>query len=529
MRNLSPRKVFSLTVLVVCCTILACLLSNALQQSPFDAQCHLAESLAQKDPENAEIAYKKLLADVQSAKGIPDYALCNVYEKYGDFAYVHSRFRDACNLYKTGEEYAKKIARADYQASFLVREGFAQHFAWEGGEGDAPDPQNALLALKLLPEKANQPTHHRAGCFETLGLAYMDRDDYVKADEYFQKAVSDFQSENQSEFVFKAELHQLENLVKEKRYGEANKFYVAILPTLKQENKDQFTGNFLGYLRWSDPQIRTIVFRVRKALKAHDFSDLDAHAQMLTSETIIKPDGIWPVDEFYDALNGLNDGELNKVWEERIEMFKQWEKANPDSTTAKVALAKCLTSYAWKARGSGWASTVTEEGWRLFRERLERADEALVRVKNRDPNWYCARQVVALGQGWDRAKYDELVAECRKQYPNYYTTIFAKAHWILPKWYGGEGELEQYSEQQAGEVSGEDGGDVLYARIAWSLTKRVNALVPEQHMSWPKINSGFETLKKRFPSSVSVAGALSAIAMEYGAKDAAQAAYREFK
>jgi tetratricopeptide (TPR) repeat protein len=488
----------------------------------------MAENLAKKSPEGAEVIYRHLLADAKNSNDIPDVVLCNIYEKYGDFAFDHSRFEDALTLWKRGEEWAKKIGHANFESGFMQREGFGQHFLFEQSEGDAPNPESALRALQLRPNEANHPTHHRANCFRNLGLAYMDRGDYAEADEYLQKAISDYESANVSDYTFDLKSYRVENLVKQKKFAEANKLFLAILSTLKTDDlKGQLKGNYVDYLRFSEPQIKEIFARVRTSFKASNFADLDAYAQTLTSEATIMPSGLWALDEFYDALNNLNEGALNAVWERRIEKFKEWKKANPDSSTAQVALAKCLTRYAWKARGSGWADTVTEEGWRSFRDRLQQASAILDQVKHKNPNWYRASQVVALGQGWDRDKYDGLVAECRKRYPTYYTPIFVKAYWILPKWHGDPGELEKYSEQQSRAISGQDGGDVLYARIAWSLTNRALAVVSDEHMTWPKIRSGLKSIIKRFPSSPIVPGILSIIAMEYGDEKAAQAAFTD--
>ena len=40
---------------------------------------------------------------------------------------------------------------------------------------------------------------------------------------------------------------------------------------------------------------------------------------------------------------------------------------------------------AWAARGGGWANTVTDEGWKVFRQRLADAEQALNRSWELDP------------------------------------------------------------------------------------------------------------------------------------------------
>ncbi len=60
------------------------------------------------------------------------------------------------------------------------------------------------------------------------------------------------------------------------------------------------------------------------------------------------------------------------------------------------------------------------------------------------PNWYSLRQKVALGQGMDRKEYDSIVAEGRKNFPDFAAIVTNKFYFLLPRWYGQEGEAEKY-------------------------------------------------------------------------------------
>ena len=50
--------------------------------------------------------------------------------------------------------------------------------------------------------------------------------------------------------------------------------------------------------------------------------------------------------------------------------YRRWEAAFPESPIRPVAEPSAWIDYAWQARGSGWARTVTDEGWQRFAERL---------------------------------------------------------------------------------------------------------------------------------------------------------------
>jgi hypothetical protein len=84
-------------------------------------------------------------------------------------------------------------------------------------------------------------------------------------------------------------------------------------------------------------------------------------------------DGTLPVEELDDACHELFEAvSSNKPQHEeffrRIEkpMFRHW----PDSWASLLHKGRFYIKHAWQARGSGYADTLTEEGWRLFAERF---------------------------------------------------------------------------------------------------------------------------------------------------------------
>ena len=105
-----------------------------------------------------------------------------------------------------------------------------------------------------------------------------------------------------------------------------------------------------------------------------------------------------------------------------MDELKQWTAARPQSITAHLCLAKFWIDYAWKARGSGYAHTVTSRGWDVMGERLEYAHEELAAaapLKPRCPVFYDIMQNLALGQGWERESYDTVFSEAVAFEPNY--------------------------------------------------------------------------------------------------------------
>jgi hypothetical protein len=82
--------------------------------------------------------------------------------------------------------------------------------------------------------------------------------------------------------------------------------------------------------------------------------------------------GTWKVLEFYFAIHatflGANPDESD--WKLFFDSLNKWIAAKPESAAARISLAQAYMGYAWRARGNGYASSVTNKDWDLFRERV---------------------------------------------------------------------------------------------------------------------------------------------------------------
>lgn len=96
--------------------------------------------------------------------------------------------------------------------------------------------------------------------------------------------------------------------------------------------------------------------------------------------------------------------------------------------------------YGWQARGSGTADTVTEEGWRLFGERLLESKKCLEQAYKLDPmdGNVCASMIVvckALGKG-DHEETRLWFDRAMKANPGNYDACSNLLDYLEPKWHG---------------------------------------------------------------------------------------------
>ncbi len=240
-------------------------------------------------------------------------------------------------------------------------------------------------------------------------------------------------------------------------------------------------------------------------LKAHNYRRLDTLSDELRSDGRTFSNGEWPIKFFFSGLCDLDETATNQEWENRLQLLRDWFDQDADSISARIAMARSLYNYGWKARGSGWASTVTAEGWRLLEERsieARRIFSAAESIRHHCPIFFSTRLKIALTDGTPREVYDELFKQALEAFPNYSPFYMVRALYLLPRWHGKPGEWERFALESADHVGGED-GDILYAQIIWNMhdTRIYGNILKEAAVEWPRAQRGFEALCRRYPNS----------------------------
>ncbi len=247
---------------------------------------------------------------------------------------------------------------------------------------------------------------------------------------------------------------------------------------------------------------------MRELVYKEEFDRLEAIAKELQSSKVRFPGGDWKLSRFYDAISGPEDGEKasEEEWQRFLPHVRKWFSQKPESVFAKVFLGDALTSYGWKARGSGFAPTVTEEGYELFHKRLDEAEVILRQVKKNDRkkclNWYEGMDRVARGKGWNRDEYDEMFDEAVELEPQYLDFYMNKAIFLLPRWHGNPGDWEEFAEASAAKF-GEEKGEVLYTMICWQISRFYSGkeFYKQNQVNWPRIKTGFIQWEKLYGPS----------------------------
>ena len=140
--------------------------------------------------------------------------------------------------------------------------------------------------------------------------------------------------------------------------------------------------------------------------------------------------------------------------DDRQVWYRQAGAALGDRPGADVVRHLLMGDYfieaAWDARGSGGANTVTPEGWRLFRERLEKAEEEFEAAWSADPTckWAAIEMMtVCTGLSYDRDRMETWFRRAMEVDGDSLTACERKINYLLPKWHGSVEEVVSFARQ----------------------------------------------------------------------------------
>jgi hypothetical protein len=264
--------------------------------------------------------------------------------------------------------------------------------------------------------------------------------------------------------------------------------------------------------------------QIRAYLDQESFDQIDVIADAVRSDKSRFSGGAWKLHKLYKGLSEPANSRKasDDVWELHISRLKKWTAQKPESITARVGLADAYVSYAWHARGNGFANKVKEESWKPFRDRLAMAETVLKnarRVKAKCPQWYLVMQIVAKGQSWEWEPYNKVFEEGVALEPAYHYLYGEKAQYLLPRWHGEEGDWERFAEETSQRLGGKL-GSIMYYVIATDLACYYpdREFFTDTRVSWPKVKQGFADFEQTYGMSLGHLNEFCRIAGQSGEK-----------
>lgn len=233
------------------------------------------------------------------------------------------------------------------------------------------------------------------------------------------------------------------------------------------------------------------------------FAKLDRLAEQYRTEQSVGADGKPMLMGFFNGIDYslTNCGDTPSTeaqWKQHQRLLRDWTKASPHSAAAMLASAGFMTTYAWHARGNDFSSTVTDDGFKLFRERIAKARaqyESMGQAERTFPAWYQGMMTVALAQAWEKPEFDALFDEAIKKFPAYHPFYYTKAGFYTAKWHGSDEEFHQVVEEAV--LATPTLGETMYARLQaseWEAT-----MFRDGQADWKRMSAGLQRMNQDFP------------------------------
>ena len=249
---------------------------------------------------------------------------------------------------------------------------------------------------------------------------------------------------------------------------------------------------------------------VRKLLDEEKFSELERVAASARVTKARFSGGGWTLYAFYSGLQGptfSNCGKASEVdWQAHLQKLKRWVSLNPQSITARIALADAYVGYAWQVRGDDYGGAVSSDAWKPFTERIQLAKDTLddaSALEQKCPHWYVVMQQVGRAQGWTLEELTALMERAFSFEPLYYYYYREHAFTLQPRWYGQVGDAERFADYISARIGGMQGASI-YFEIATTLNCTGCSEGKSQfaRMSWPKIQQGYAATEELYGTSI---------------------------
>ncbi len=194
-------------------------------------------------------------------------------------------------------------------------------------------------------------------------------------------------------------------------------------------------------------------------------------------------DGNWKLEYFYA---GFGDGKDATEWEKIFAALEEWAEREKEDPAPIIAQGEANWSFGKQARGSGFADSVTPEGWKILRERMQKGRELLKSEEERCrtcPGYFAVMLKIGIDGSADRRTFMKWFDDGVKLAPDFLTLYEMKSYYILPRWYGREGELAKFVADLAKDQP------MAAVWVLWRLQHQgvYNNVFNDVPLSWPKL------------------------------------------
>lgn len=221
-----------------------------------------------------------------------------------------------------------------------------------------------------------------------------------------------------------------------------------------------------------------------------------------------------PPDELYEAGRDFMDALFrnNELLERLLTPLESdLFEGRPEHPALLLLRGEYEIRRAWYVRGSGYADTVTTEGWEGFSRHLNVADRSLTRAWELRPEVgrsACKMITVCMGLGKPRAEMEQWFQRAITADPADYDACSAKLYYLEPKWHGSDEEMIEFGRECVRSETWNGRVPLILVDAHESLSKYFREPAAKKAYwlrkgVWPDLQASFEKFFKLYPEASS--------------------------
>lgn len=248
------------------------------------------------------------------------------------------------------------------------------------------------------------------------------------------------------------------------------------------------------------PAAKKVMTEARGLLEKRDYNHLEEMLGQFLKNGDRVEDGQWKLHLAMDGIDGNAaqfEDDAASV-ERSFTLISDWVATKPESIMAKTALAHAWLSRAWTYRGARVSSETSQQQVKSFEGGLENAYQVLKEIgspKGTNPELYMAWLGLAVGAGFPSEVTDEIYAEAKLEYPEYFYVTLQYLVSKFERWSGESTTLKNAIKPLAGDAE-------LFARAIWHLVVYDEKLDILDASYDDAAKAAFSTVRQKYNSSI---------------------------
>lgn len=176
----------------------------------------------------------------------------------------------------------------------------------------------------------------------------------------------------------------------------------------------------------------------------------------------------------------------------KLKLYEQAYEDSGHSPAAGAIFARGLFALGYLHRGTGWAHTVSKEGWDKLAQYTELAHDVFLKTASRADDcalWHRALFQIGISDGCSAEQLEDRFEHARAFDPAEHGLYTDRAYQLLPRWYGSFEELEEFAVASSRRTETELGG-TLYARIYHAISRHED--LRDTDADWGRLKASME-------------------------------------